>query len=90
NILALNPRKQTHATLYSTAAKKQVKKQWKRNSDKSCSNCEKLENNFDDIKHTTLSERGALREAMSCSRRWTRCGMTDLLVQVVGDTCLLL
>uniref|UniRef100_A0A8C4UTS4 Dihydropyrimidine dehydrogenase [NADP(+)] n=1 Tax=Falco tinnunculus TaxID=100819 RepID=A0A8C4UTS4_FALTI len=66
NILALNPRKQTHATLYSTAAKKQVKKQWKRNSDKSCSNCEKLENNFDDIKHTTLSERGALREAMRC------------------------
>ncbi|XP_064520756.1 dihydropyrimidine dehydrogenase [NADP(+)] isoform X1 [Pseudopipra pipra] len=66
NILALNPRKQTHATLHSTAAKKQVKKQWKRNSDKSCSNCEKLENNFDDIKHTTLSERGALREAMRC------------------------
>ncbi|XP_042661460.1 dihydropyrimidine dehydrogenase [NADP(+)] isoform X3 [Tyto alba] len=66
NILALNPRKQTHATLHSTAAKKHVKKQWKRNSDKSCSNCEKLENNFDDIKHTTLSERGALREAMRC------------------------
>ncbi|NXE17503.1 DPYD dehydrogenase, partial [Ardeotis kori] len=66
NILALNPRKQTHATLHSTAAKKQVKKQWKRNSVKSCSTCEKLENNFDDIKHTTLSERGALREAMRC------------------------
>uniref|UniRef100_A0A8C9NFX5 Dihydropyrimidine dehydrogenase [NADP(+)] n=1 Tax=Serinus canaria TaxID=9135 RepID=A0A8C9NFX5_SERCA len=66
NILALNPRKQTHATLHSTAAKKLVKKQWKRNSDKNCSNCEKLENNFDDIKHTTLSERGALREAMRC------------------------
>ena len=29
-------------------------------------NCEKLENNFDDIKHTTLGERGALREAMRC------------------------
>lgn len=28
--------------------------------------CVKLDNNFDDIKHTTLSERGALREAM----RW--------------------
>uniref|UniRef100_A0A8C0Q8K9 Dihydropyrimidine dehydrogenase [NADP(+)] n=1 Tax=Canis lupus familiaris TaxID=9615 RepID=A0A8C0Q8K9_CANLF len=28
--------------------------------------CEKLENNFDDIKHTTLGERGALREAMRC------------------------
>ncbi|XP_041277715.1 dihydropyrimidine dehydrogenase [NADP(+)] isoform X4 [Onychostruthus taczanowskii] len=66
NILALNPRKQTHATLHSTAAKKLVKKHWKRNSDKNCSNCEKLENNFDDIKHTTLSERGALREAMRC------------------------
>lgn len=26
--------------------------------------CVKLENNFDDIKHTTLSERGALREAV--------------------------
>lgn len=26
--------------------------------------CVKLENNFDDIKHTTLSERGALREAL--------------------------
>ncbi|RXN27951.1 dihydropyrimidine dehydrogenase [NADP(+)] [Labeo rohita] len=28
--------------------------------------CVKLENNFDDIKHTTLSERGALREAVRC------------------------
>uniref|UniRef100_A0A8V1A411 Dihydropyrimidine dehydrogenase [NADP(+)] n=1 Tax=Gallus gallus TaxID=9031 RepID=A0A8V1A411_CHICK len=66
NLLSLNPRTQTYATLHSTVTKKQVKKHWKRNSDKSCSNCEKLENNFDDIKHTTLSERGALREAMRC------------------------
>ncbi|KAM9008251.1 dihydropyrimidine dehydrogenase [NADP(+)] isoform 2-T2 [Ara ararauna] len=66
NILALNPRKQMHATLHSTAAKKQVKKHWKRNSDRGCSKCEQLENNFDDIKHTTLSERGALREAVRC------------------------
>uniref|UniRef100_A0A8C2H6B9 Dihydropyrimidine dehydrogenase [NADP(+)] n=1 Tax=Cyprinus carpio TaxID=7962 RepID=A0A8C2H6B9_CYPCA len=28
--------------------------------------CVNLENNFDDIKHTTLSERGALREALRC------------------------
>lgn len=28
--------------------------------------CNLLENNFDDIKHTTLSERGALREATRC------------------------
>nr|AAH80003.1 MGC81821 protein [Xenopus laevis] len=66
NILALNPRTPTHASLYSTTAKKQSKKLWKRNPDKSCSKCEKLENNFDDIKHTTLGERGALREAMRC------------------------
>ncbi|XP_053098800.1 dihydropyrimidine dehydrogenase [NADP(+)] isoform X16 [Hemicordylus capensis] len=66
NILALNPRKQTYATLNSTAAKKYEKKHWKRNADKNCSTCKKLENNFDDIKHTTLGERGALREAMRC------------------------
>ncbi|KAK9404056.1 dihydropyrimidine dehydrogenase [Crotalus adamanteus] len=62
NILALNPRIPTHASLNSTAAKKVEKKHWKRNADKNCSTCEKLENNFDDIKHQ--SERGALREAM--------------------------
>ncbi|XP_062992211.1 dihydropyrimidine dehydrogenase [NADP(+)] isoform X1 [Elgaria multicarinata webbii] len=66
NILALNPCKQTHASLNSTAAKKHEKKHWKRNVDKNYSNCEKLENNFDDIKHTTVGERGALREAMRC------------------------
>ncbi|XP_039340154.1 dihydropyrimidine dehydrogenase [NADP(+)] isoform X15 [Mauremys reevesii] len=66
NLLGLNPRMQTHATLCSSAVKKQDKKHWKRNADKSSSNCETLENNFDDIKHTTLSERGALREAMRC------------------------
>ncbi|XP_069497632.1 dihydropyrimidine dehydrogenase [NADP(+)] [Ambystoma mexicanum] len=66
NILALNPRIQTHAAVLSTAAKKREKKHWKRNSDKNCSACEKLENNFEDVKHTTLGERGALREAMRC------------------------
>ncbi|XP_029473929.1 dihydropyrimidine dehydrogenase [NADP(+)] isoform X2 [Rhinatrema bivittatum] len=66
NILSLNPRTSSYATLFSTAAKKQAKKHWKRNPDKSCSTCGKLQNNFDDIKHTTLSERGALREAMRC------------------------
>uniref|UniRef100_W5MNS6 Dihydropyrimidine dehydrogenase [NADP(+)] n=1 Tax=Lepisosteus oculatus TaxID=7918 RepID=W5MNS6_LEPOC len=66
NILTLNPRVKTHASLCSTATTKREKKHWKRNADKNCSSCEKLENNFDDIKHTTLSERGALREAMRC------------------------
>ncbi|XP_062336316.1 dihydropyrimidine dehydrogenase [NADP(+)]-like [Osmerus eperlanus] len=62
-ILALNPRVKSHASLRSTAAKQAEKKHWKRNPEKGCDSCVKLENNFDDIKHTTLSERGALREA---------------------------
>ncbi|XP_035270720.1 dihydropyrimidine dehydrogenase a, tandem duplicate 1 [Anguilla anguilla] len=66
SILALNPRVKNHATIYSTTLKQKEKKHWKRNPEKSCDSCVKLENNFDDIKHTTLSERGALREAMRC------------------------
>ncbi|XP_056912049.1 dihydropyrimidine dehydrogenase [NADP(+)]-like isoform X2 [Takifugu flavidus] len=66
NILALNPRVKNHAQIMSTANKKKEKLYWKRNLDRSCDSCVKLENNFDDIKHTTLSERGALREAVRC------------------------
>uniref|UniRef100_A0A3B4UN27 Dihydropyrimidine dehydrogenase [NADP(+)] n=1 Tax=Seriola dumerili TaxID=41447 RepID=A0A3B4UN27_SERDU len=66
SILALNPRVKTHAQIMSTANKKEEKKHWKRNPERSCDSSVKLENNFDDIKHTTLSERGALREAMRC------------------------
>uniref|UniRef100_A0A3Q1IIH2 Dihydropyrimidine dehydrogenase [NADP(+)] n=1 Tax=Anabas testudineus TaxID=64144 RepID=A0A3Q1IIH2_ANATE len=66
NILALNPRVKTHAQLVSTANKKKEKKHWKRNPERNCNSCVKLENNFDDIKHTTVSERGALREALRC------------------------
>uniref|UniRef100_A0A6F9DBX4 Dihydropyrimidine dehydrogenase [NADP(+)] n=1 Tax=Phallusia mammillata TaxID=59560 RepID=A0A6F9DBX4_9ASCI len=66
NILALNPRIKTHANLVATNVTKTAKKHWKRNDDKECSSCRPLEKNFDDIKHTTLSERGALREAARC------------------------
>ncbi|XP_041064626.1 dihydropyrimidine dehydrogenase [NADP(+)]-like [Carcharodon carcharias] len=66
NILTLNPHVKTCASLRSTAATKVIKTHWKRNSNINCSGYEKLENNFDDIKHTTLSERGALHEAMRC------------------------
>uniref|UniRef100_A0A3Q2VX81 Dihydropyrimidine dehydrogenase [NADP(+)] n=1 Tax=Haplochromis burtoni TaxID=8153 RepID=A0A3Q2VX81_HAPBU len=55
-----------HAQIISTASKKKEKKHWKRNPERNCGSCVKLENNFDDIKHTTLSERGALREALRC------------------------
>uniref|UniRef100_A0A3Q4G1W3 Dihydroprymidine dehydrogenase domain-containing protein n=2 Tax=Neolamprologus brichardi TaxID=32507 RepID=A0A3Q4G1W3_NEOBR len=66
SILALNPRVKHHAQIISTASKKKEKKHWKRNPERNCDSCVKLENNFDDIKHTTLSERGALREALRC------------------------
>uniref|UniRef100_A0A8C3G5W1 Dihydropyrimidine dehydrogenase [NADP(+)] n=1 Tax=Cyclopterus lumpus TaxID=8103 RepID=A0A8C3G5W1_CYCLU len=56
----------THTQVMSTANKKKEKKHWKRNPEKNCDSCVKLDNNFDDIKHTTLSERGALREALRC------------------------
>ncbi|XP_013417109.1 dihydropyrimidine dehydrogenase [NADP(+)] isoform X2 [Lingula anatina] len=66
NLLALNPRVSKHASLKSSSATKKTKQHWKRNQEKGCSTCPSLENNFDDIKHTTLSERGALREAARC------------------------
>ena len=66
NLLALNPKTPTHARLVSSAKTKRGKKHWKRNSDRSCSSCEPRNKNFDDIKHTTLSEGGALREAARC------------------------
>uniref|UniRef100_A0A672Q2J9 Uncharacterized protein n=1 Tax=Sinocyclocheilus grahami TaxID=75366 RepID=A0A672Q2J9_SINGR len=62
--LALNPRVQTHAANSLNCSAKMEKKHWKRNAEKGCESCVKLENNFDDIKHTTLSECGALREAV--------------------------
>ncbi|XP_071954424.1 dihydropyrimidine dehydrogenase [NADP(+)]-like [Antedon mediterranea] len=66
NLLSLNPRIKPHANLVSTSSTRQNKKHWKRNAGKSCGDCDSLVNNFDDIKHTTLSERGALREASRC------------------------
>ncbi|XP_042884365.1 dihydropyrimidine dehydrogenase [NADP(+)]-like [Penaeus japonicus] len=66
NILALNPRVTSHATFQPSAVTKANKKHWKRNKAKNCASHCGLEKNFDDIKHTTLSERGALREAARC------------------------
>ncbi|PIK42286.1 putative dihydropyrimidine dehydrogenase [Apostichopus japonicus] len=66
NLLALNPKVQKHASLVTTKATKANRKHWKRNGQKSCHTCGSLDKNFDDIKHTTLSERAALREASRC------------------------
>ncbi|KAL1455585.1 hypothetical protein WDU94_009669 [Cyamophila willieti] len=65
-VLQLNPRVKPYAELTPTIVSKKNKSKWKRNNDKNCSTSCSLVNNFDDIKHTTLSERGALREAARC------------------------
>ncbi|XP_037070102.1 dihydropyrimidine dehydrogenase [NADP(+)]-like [Pollicipes pollicipes] len=66
-LLALNPRIKPYASLVPSAQTKKNKKQWKRNTDKKCGTCgPDLTNDFEDIKHTTLSERAALREAERC------------------------
>lgn len=66
NLLSLNPRVQTKCSVVPSAQTKVNKKHWKRNGDKSCGSCPSLTNDFSDIKHTTLSERAALREAARC------------------------
>merc|ERR1719220_3221520 len=70
NLLKLNPRVNTHANAVPSVVTKKVKKHWKRNDDKSenlsCNSCSPLYKNFEDIKHTTLSERAALKESARC------------------------
>ncbi|XP_070150339.1 dihydropyrimidine dehydrogenase [NADP(+)] [Polyergus mexicanus] len=66
NILSINPKSKYYANLLPSALTKQNKQHWKRNVHEKCDSCVSLTKNFDDIKHTTLSERGALREAARC------------------------
>merc|ERR1719450_278786 len=70
NLLKLNPRIKPHANAVPSAVTKKAKKHWKRNEDKAenlkCNSCSPLYKNFDDIKHTTLSERAALKESARC------------------------
>ncbi|KAH8274196.1 hypothetical protein KR018_002474 [Drosophila ironensis] len=66
DLLALNPRVKTHCSVVPTKQTKENKKHWKRNADHAAPPCTTLFNDFSDIKHTTLSERGALEEAARC------------------------
>ncbi|EDW65449.1 dihydropyrimidine dehydrogenase [NADP(+)] [Drosophila virilis] len=66
DLLALNPRVKTQCSVVPTKQTKENKKHWKRNADHTAVPCTTLANNFEDIKHTTLSERGALEEAARC------------------------
>ncbi|XP_030382629.1 dihydropyrimidine dehydrogenase [NADP(+)] [Scaptodrosophila lebanonensis] len=66
DLLSLNPRVKTQCTVLPTQQTKVNKKHWKRNADHMATPCTTLSNNFADIKHTTLSERGALLEAQRC------------------------
>eukprot|EP00053_Salpingoeca_punica_P017020 m.162712 g.162712 ORF g.162712 m.162712 type:complete len:1037 (-) comp17096_c0_seq1:101-3211(-) len=66
-VMQLNPRVQTAASVVTTKTTKANRKYWKRNEnhEAECGSCN-VTNNFDDVKHTTLSERAALREASRC------------------------
>lgn len=66
NILQLNPKTKSFANLVPSLITKKEKQKWKRNINDKCDSCLSLKKNFDDIKHTTLSERGALKEAARC------------------------
>ncbi|CAI4227016.1 unnamed protein product [Auanema sp. JU1783] len=67
SILSLNPRVNKNAKAVPSYDTKKNKANWKRNGDKGCNGCgPNLDSDFRDIKHTTLSERGALREAWRC------------------------
>ncbi|XP_046405599.1 dihydropyrimidine dehydrogenase [NADP(+)] isoform X2 [Ischnura elegans] len=65
-LLHVNPRLNPYANVVATSDTKKNKLHWKRNSSTKCGSCVSLEKNFDDIKHTTLSERAALKEAARC------------------------
>lgn len=68
NLLLLNPKLKQFANARPSVQALKDKKHWKRNDEHTCaSGCTKdLNRNFLDVKHTTLSERGALREASRC------------------------
>ncbi|GFR26592.1 dihydropyrimidine dehydrogenase, partial [Trichonephila clavata] len=66
NLLSLNPKVYCRASVVPSAQTKINKRLWKRNADKKCATSRPLKNDFDDIKHTSLSERAALREAARC------------------------
>ena len=74
NLLSLNPRVKNYASVKPTKSTKVEKQHWKRNVNIHASSCATkcgnggsiLSQDFSDIKHTTLSERAALREANRC------------------------
>lgn len=62
-MLALNPKVQQFANVRHTAKQREEKAHWKRNIiQPGCT----LKNDFRDIKHTTLTAKGAVFEAMRC------------------------
>uniref|UniRef100_A0A0C9Q8R5 Dihydropyrimidine dehydrogenase [NADP(+)] n=1 Tax=Fopius arisanus TaxID=64838 RepID=A0A0C9Q8R5_9HYME len=65
NLLRLNPKVKHYTNLIPSVETKRNKHHWKRNIEEKCNTCT-LTNNFEDIKHTTLSERGALKESARC------------------------
>lgn len=68
SLLQLNPKTREIANTVPTINTKSNKRHWKRNADKNESSLPEdlIGSNFEDVKHTTLSERAALREASRC------------------------
>ncbi|XP_033210054.1 dihydropyrimidine dehydrogenase [NADP(+)] [Belonocnema kinseyi] len=66
NLLSCNPKTKKFTNLVPSAETKTNKQHWKRNIHEKCDGCQPLKKNFDDVKETTLSERGALYEASRC------------------------
>lgn len=62
-VLALNPKVQTMASLRPTAVQREEKEHWKRLRHKPG---RMMEKDFTDVKHTTLTAKGAVFEAMRC------------------------
>mmetsp|Transcript_6326 Transcript_6326/g.15276 ORF Transcript_6326/g.15276 Transcript_6326/m.15276 type:complete len:1067 (-) Transcript_6326:435-3635(-) len=65
NLLHLNPRtdRMRRAKIVPVSTTQEARKHWKRPE---AASPETLDNNWDDIKHSTLSERGGLKEAARC------------------------
>lgn len=63
-ILELNPKVPKFANLTPSSVTHHVKSKWKRNIP--CEDVCSLKNNWEDVKPTTLTERGALFEAQRC------------------------
>lgn len=68
NILSLNKKKKKFENVLNYEKKKEKKMKWKRNVERKCDRCVRLEKKFDEIKNRKLSERGEMKEDERCMK----------------------